>query len=97
MNGRQLKKAIALLEVLANETRINILETIQDNEPVCVTDIYGKLHMEQSITSQQLKILRQYDFVSTTRNSRTIYYSINKKKLLTVQKAIEILQKSSKE
>jgi len=42
-----------------------------------VTDIYVKLRIEQSVASQHLAILRNEGFVSTEREGKTIWYSIN--------------------
>jgi len=53
-----------------------------------VNKIYNTLKLEQSITSQHLRILRSADIVQTKREGKFIHYSINYAKIAHVLKAI---------
>jgi DNA-binding transcriptional ArsR family regulator len=51
------------------------------------------MKLEQSITSQHLKILRATEVVITEREGKFILYSVNYAKLATVLKAVDNFQK----
>jgi len=57
--------------------RQNIMSLLRKTKQTTVTDIYSKLRLEQSVASQHLAILRQAGLVSTKRDGREIYYSVN--------------------
>lgn len=80
-----LKKAALLLRSISHPLRQSILETLHHNEGITVTELYRKLSLDQSITSQQLAILRRAGFVLTRRKGRHIYYSVNYQRIHTVQ------------
>lgn len=58
-----------------------IIDLLVDEGELNVTDIYGKLNIEQSVASQQLKILRDAEIANTDRRGKEIYYSINDDRL----------------
>jgi ArsR family transcriptional regulator len=77
----QLQTSSEVLRAVAHPLRMKILEFIDRNEEINVNKIYNTLGLEQSITSQHLRILRQADLVSTERDGKYIHYSINYDKL----------------
>ncbi len=84
-----------LLRAFAHKLRISIINFIADNQPVAVNRIHTELDLEQSITSQHLKILRDSKIVNTTRKGKQIYYEINTPKLLHSIKHIQSFDKIS--
>jgi DNA-binding transcriptional ArsR family regulator len=52
------------------------MRLIHDNREMIVTDIYTKLHLEQSVASQHLKWLRDAHVVTTKRDGKQICYSV---------------------
>jgi DNA-binding transcriptional ArsR family regulator len=70
-----------VLRAVAHPLRIKILEFIDSNEEINVNKIYNTLGLEQSITSQHLRILRQVNLVHTEREGKYIHYRINYDKL----------------
>ena len=88
INGTKLKGAMDVLKCLAHPVRLSILDFIHGEGEVHVNKIYNSLKLEQSITSQHLRVLRDHDMVSTTRNGKYIIYSVNKKKLFEVGEAV---------
>ena len=73
-----LQRAKSKVRALYHPLRQSILVLIHDNgNRMNVTDIYVKLRIEQSVASQHLAILRNEGFVSTEREGKTIWYSIN--------------------
>ncbi|GIV34034.1 MAG: transcriptional regulator [Chitinophagales bacterium] len=56
-----------------------------------VTDIYVRLRIEQSVASQHLAILRHAGLVSTKREGKTIWYSVNEE---AIQKLLKVCEQA---
>jgi len=80
----QLKKAALVLRSLNHKLRQQILRLIHSKQQIIVSDIYAKLRLEQSVTSQHLAILRKAGFVNTERDGKRIFYSVNYQRLQEV-------------
>jgi DNA-binding transcriptional ArsR family regulator len=80
----QLKKAAIILRAINHKLRLQILKLIHTKQQIIVSDIYSKLRLEQSVTSQHLAILRRAGFVTTERDGKRIYYSVNYPRLQEV-------------
>ena len=78
-----------ILRALAHPLRIQILEFIDQHGVINVNKIYNSLKLEQSITSQHLKILRKTGLVDTSRDGKFIHYSLNYPKIHNVVKAVD--------
>ena len=76
------------LRALAHPLRMKILSFIDKQQKINVNKIYNTLKLEQSITSQHLRILRKADLVETDREGKFIYYSVNYDRIKVVNKAI---------
>ncbi|MBX2902689.1 MAG: helix-turn-helix transcriptional regulator [Chitinophagales bacterium] len=76
-----LRKAVLTLRAVNHKLRKDILELIEKSEKITVTEIYVKLRLEQSVTSQHLAILRKANVVETERDGKFVYYKINKAKV----------------
>ncbi len=59
-----------------DETRIKILNFINQNGEVCVCDIESAFNMIQSRVSRHLKILKEGGFLKVERRGRWAFYSI---------------------
>jgi len=59
-----------------DETRLKILNFINQNGEVCVCDIENAFIMIQSRVSRHLKILKEGGFLKVERRGRWAYYSI---------------------
>jgi DNA-binding transcriptional ArsR family regulator len=75
------RKGAYILRALNNGLRQKILKLIHTHKCMNVTTIYIKLHIEQSVASQHLRILREAHFVKTQRNGKEVYYSLNYERL----------------
>ncbi len=80
----QLKKAALILRAINHKLRQQILKLIHQNGKMTVTEIYVKLRLEQSVASQHLAILRKAGYVSTVRDGKFIFYSVNNERLAEV-------------
>jgi DNA-binding transcriptional ArsR family regulator len=96
INTEKLHASSELLRAVAHPLRMKILEFIDRNEEINVNKIYNTLKLEQSITSQHLRILRQADLVKTHRDGKYIHYSVNYDTLSATVGAIDtFLQESN--
>ena len=77
-----------MLRALAHPLRLQILEFIDKNEGINVNKIYNSLDLEQSITSQHLRILRLADLVKTERDGKFIHYTIDYDRIEKMNRAI---------
>ena len=75
-NGK-LQYSCELMRALAHPLRLKILEFIDRNEAINVNKIYNTLKLEQSITSQHLRILRLAGVVEAEKEGKFVTYSIN--------------------
>lgn len=85
----ELKNAQLAMRAIAHPLRLRMVEFIHQNSSVHVNRIYGELKLEQSIASQHLRILRDANLVTTKRNGKFRYYSLNYPKIENITTAIK--------
>ena len=68
---------VALLNALADETRLEILSFLENKREATVTEIQKQMRREQSAISHHLACLRSCGLVSTRRRGKYVYYSLN--------------------
>ncbi len=88
IQDHELEVSAEVLRALAHPLRMQILEFIDQNDMINVNRIYSTLELEQSITSQHLRILRQAGLVETERRGKFIHYRLRYKKLFNTIRAI---------
>ncbi len=87
VNLEKVNNATRLLKGVAHPIRLSIMEVLKSSDPMCVTDIYEKIGVEQAVVSQHLKILKDRNILRSTKEGKHCYYSIkneNFKQLLDV-------------
>lgn len=89
----QLKKAALVLRAVNHKLRQQIMKLIHQHGKMTVTEIYVKLRLEQSVASQHLAILRKAGFVTTLRDGKFIFYSVNYDRLEQVHNIVHDLLK----
>jgi DNA-binding transcriptional ArsR family regulator len=80
-----------VLRAVNHKLRQRIIDLLEDNDSMTVTDMYIKLRLEQSVASQHLAILRRAGVVITDRQGKYIYYSIDKDRLNQISRLVEEL------
>ncbi len=78
------KKAALILRSINHKLRQQIIKLLDESSKMTVTELYVKLRLEQSVASQHLAILRRAGIVSTTREGKFIYYTVNYSRLTEV-------------
>ena len=67
---------VSLFKIFSDMTRIKILESIKDHE-LCVCDLAYLLGVSKSAISHQMKYLKSYHLVTSTKKGKMVYYRLN--------------------
>jgi DNA-binding transcriptional ArsR family regulator len=87
-----LTKAKAMIRAANHPLRSKILVLIKENgNRIHVTPIYKKLRIEQSVGSQQLGILRRAGLVSTKKEGKVRFYSVNEDAIKHLLQTCDVL------
>ena len=87
----QMKKGALILRAINHPLRQQMILLLHQNSQMTVTALFVKLRLEQSVASQHLAILRKANFVSTKREGKFIYYSVNYQRLEQVHEIAKSL------
>lgn len=87
----ELRKAVLVLRAVNHKLRQRIIDLLEENGSLPVTDIYVNLRLEQSVASQHLAILRRAGVVITDRQGKYIYYALDRNRLAQIGKLVEDL------
>jgi len=68
----------SVLKVLADETRLAVVRQLIDG-PKHVNQINAELHLEQSLLSHHLKVLRESGLVVSQRDGKAVLYRLSSK------------------
>lgn len=74
---KKLEQSHGVLRAVAHPLRIEILNFINKKVETNVQSIYHVLDIPQSVTSQQLKILKDSHLVVVRKDKKERFYSIN--------------------
>ncbi|MEZ4883483.1 MAG: metalloregulator ArsR/SmtB family transcription factor [Chitinophagales bacterium] len=88
---KSVKKASKILRAVNHKVRRRIIELLEENTRMTVTEIFIKLRIEQSAASQHLAILRNEDIVFTKRDGKYIHYSLNYERIDEVMRFVKSL------
>ncbi|MCB0637399.1 MAG: helix-turn-helix transcriptional regulator [Lewinella sp.] len=89
LNDEKLEVSSEILRALAHPLRMRILAFIDKHGQINVNKIYNTLQIEQSITSQHLRVLRLAGLVDTEREGKFVLYAIDYDKLGSAVDAIK--------
>lgn len=87
----ELRKAVLVLRAVNHKLRQQIIDLLEENQQMTVTELYVKLRLEQSVASQHLAILRRAGVVVTSRQGKYIFYSVDKDRLSQISRLVEEL------
>ena len=93
LNHHSIKKVSLIFRALNHNLRQEMLKFIEKNGNSSVTEIYIQLRMDQSVASQHLAILRRAGLLSTNRDGKFIFYTLNKSKVEMINNMIVNLLK----
>jgi ArsR family transcriptional regulator, arsenate/arsenite/antimonite-responsive transcriptional repressor len=85
MTERELK---LLCRALGDVMRMRIIRQLADEREVSVTDLADRLIISQPLTSWHLRILRRAGIISTRKDGRQVYCSLDRGRVSEFQEAI---------
>jgi ArsR family transcriptional regulator len=88
-NNEKLHYSSELMRALAHPLRLKILEYIDRQGSINVNKIYNTLNIEQSITSQHLKILKMAGVVNAEKSGKFVTYEIDYEVIKRADKAVK--------
>lgn len=78
--SKEITKSAQLLKVVADENRLQILQMLQSGEK-CVCEIWQHLGLPQNLISHHLKVLKDFNLISSRKEGLWVFYKINKPEL----------------
>jgi DNA-binding transcriptional ArsR family regulator len=94
IESSNVKLAALVFRAINHKLRRQILTLLHENKGIDVTSIYRRLGLEQSVASQHLAILRKAGIVTTKREQRFVYYSVNYERLEEINEIARKLSSS---
>lgn len=92
-NTSSIRRSSALFHALSDETRVAIVEMLQDGER-CVCELQDALDAAQSRLSFHLKVLKDAGLVIDRKEGRWVYYSLDSKAFVEMEEAVAGLKPS---
>ncbi|NNK89383.1 MAG: helix-turn-helix transcriptional regulator [Saprospiraceae bacterium] len=86
--NEKLQYSAILMKALAHPLRLKILEFIDLQGVINVNKIYNTLKIEQSVTSQHLKLLRMAGVVKARKEGKFMHYQIDYTILERAERAV---------
>ncbi len=77
----KLEAAASKLRAIAHPMRIAIIELLNEEKKLSVTEIFERLNIEQASASHHLNILKNKGVLSSKREGKQIHYSLKAKTL----------------
>ena len=88
-----MRKSVMVLRAVNHKLRQEMIHLIDEEGKMTVTDLYVKLRIEQSVASQHLALLRRAGVVTTSRDGKFIYYSVDHERLDEISRLLAELVK----
>ncbi len=76
-----------IFKVLSVDARVRIVQLLR-RKSLCVTELTGPLGITQAATSQHLRVLKDAGVVWWQKRGFHVYYSLNKKNIARICKAV---------
>ena len=91
INVSKIKKGVQALRIINHFLRQQILQFIHEKRRITVTEIHTRFRIEQSVASEHLALLRKEKFVTTEKDGRFVFYSVNYESLKKIHRLSEEL------
>ena len=88
-----MRQSVMVLRAVNHKLRQEMIRLIDEEGKMTVTDLYVKLRIEQSVASQHLALLRRAGVVTTSRDGKFIYYSVDHERLDEISRLLAELVK----
>jgi DNA-binding transcriptional ArsR family regulator len=87
--GGVVKDLAQLFKLLADETRLRILDLLGARKELCVRDLWERLGQSQPAVSHHLGLLRMAGLVDTRHEGKHIYYRIDRERFEQLMEMIQ--------
>jgi len=84
----KLEAAASKLRAMAHPMRIAIIDLLNNNKKLSVTEIYEHLNIEQAAASHHLNILKGKGILGSKRDGKQIHYSLKNSTLTDIIQCI---------
>ena len=88
-SGTVIKDLAQLFKLLADETRLRILDMLGRRRELCVRDLWERLGQSQPAVSHHLGLLRMAGLVDTRHEGKHIYYRIDQERFDEMMEMIQ--------
>ncbi|MCU0324808.1 MAG: metalloregulator ArsR/SmtB family transcription factor [Spirosomaceae bacterium] len=89
INKEKLEKAAYILKTVAHPTRLAIIDLLNINEKMGVTEICEILNCEQSLISHHLINMKLRGILKSEKDGLNVYYSLKEKDVTKLIECIE--------
>ncbi len=76
IDQKQLMALASKLRIIAHPLRITIIDMLEENKKLNVTQIYTKLKIEQATASNHLILMKKHGVLISKKNGKEILYSV---------------------
>ncbi len=87
----EVRKTNLIFRAINHPLRQKMLILLMEREQLTVSELFQLLHLEQSVASQHLAILRRTGFVKNKREGKHIWYMANTERLLQIKQCVQLL------
>lgn len=95
-SGTVVKDLAQLFKLLADETRLRILDMLGRRRELCVRDLWERLGQSQPAVSHHLGLLRMAGLVDTRHEGKHIYYRIDQQRFDEMMEMIQLTRVGAK-
>ncbi len=90
LDHKKTAEALSVMRALVHPLRLKMIKYLlkQKGGGANVQQIYKALKLEQALTSQHLRILREADLVRPERRGKFVFYIPNKERLKSISKVV---------
>ncbi|RLD66590.1 MAG: transcriptional regulator [Bacteroidetes bacterium] len=84
LDTEKLEEVASKLRAVAHPTRVAIIQLLDENKQLNVTQIYQKLKIEQATASHHLNILKSKGVLGSRRDGKQTFYSIKQDSIIRI-------------
>lgn len=84
IDSEKLDRAAYVLKAVAHPTRINIIDLLDQQKELSVTELSVLLDCEQSLLSHHLTNMRDKGVLTVRRDGKNMFYSLTDKKITKI-------------
>lgn len=89
VDARTLDRYANMLKAMAHPVRMAIIDLLDKNKRLSVTEIYEALSLEQAVASHHLGILRDKGILQSSREGKNTYYFLDSPQFVTILECIQ--------